>query len=187
MIADQAGTTVWRWDNTEPFGNSMPNDDPDGDGVPFVFDLRFPGQYFDRETNLAYNRYRDYDSAIGRYVQSDPIGLRAGLNLYVYVAGNPLTHVDPLGREASISGLVNWILAPNTTPNPDPGNPKPAFPEPGPACGTQCAQTYNDGVKKCINQCPVPLVAAGLCEFSWRFWLVNCVADCHRNNTSDSQ
>jgi len=43
MIADQAGLTVWKWDNTEPFGNSMPNDDPDGDGVPFVFDLRFPG------------------------------------------------------------------------------------------------------------------------------------------------
>jgi hypothetical protein len=47
MIAIQAGTTVWRWDNTEPFGAALPNDDPDGDSVPFVFNLRFPWQYFE--------------------------------------------------------------------------------------------------------------------------------------------
>src|SRR5882724_5312102 len=97
MIANQAGTTVWKWDNTEPFGNSMPNDDPDGDSVPFVFDLRFPGQYFDRETNLAYNWMRDYDPGIGRYVQSDPIGLRGGLNTYAYANSNPIRSVDPRG------------------------------------------------------------------------------------------
>ena len=76
MIANQAGTTVWRWDNQEPFGSDLPNDDPDGDSVPFVFNLRFPGQYFDRETNVAYNYFRDYDPAIGRYVESDPVELR---------------------------------------------------------------------------------------------------------------
>ena len=53
MIADQAGNTVWRWDNQEPFGSDLPNDDPGSTGNPFVFNLRFPGQYFDRETNLA--------------------------------------------------------------------------------------------------------------------------------------
>jgi RHS repeat-associated protein len=37
-----------------------------------------PGQYFDKETNLHYNYYRDYDPAQGRYVESDPIGLQAG-------------------------------------------------------------------------------------------------------------
>jgi len=97
MIANQAGTTVWKWDNTEPFGNSMPSDDPDGDSVAFVFDLRFPGQYFDRETNLAYNWRRDYDASIGRYIESDPIGLDGGINTYAYVTDDPLRHIDPLG------------------------------------------------------------------------------------------
>jgi len=81
MIANQAGATVWRWDNTEPFGAALPNDDPDGDGVPFVFDLRFPGQYFDRETNLHYNMARDYSPETGRYVQADPIGIAGVLSI----------------------------------------------------------------------------------------------------------
>jgi len=104
MIANQAGTTVWKWDNTEPFGNSMPSDDPDGDSVAFVFDLRFPGQYFDRETNLAYNWMRDYDPAIGRYLESDPIGLKGGLNTYAYVRLDPLGRVDPTGLDTPGGG-----------------------------------------------------------------------------------
>jgi RHS repeat-associated protein len=74
LIQDQAGNTVWRWDQGEPFGNDMPNNNPSGAGA-FDFPLRFPGQYFDRETNLAYNYFRNYDSMIGRYVESDPIGV----------------------------------------------------------------------------------------------------------------
>jgi RHS repeat-associated protein len=97
MIADQAGNTVWRWDNQEPFGSDLPNDDPDSTGSPFVFNLRFPGQYFDRETNLAYNMMRDYDSSIGRYVESDPVGLVAGLNTYAYADDAPLLTIDPAG------------------------------------------------------------------------------------------
>jgi inhibitor of cysteine peptidase len=73
MIADAAGMTVWKWDQQEPFGSTPPNDNPSGLGA-FDFPLRFPGQYFDRETGLAYNVFRDYDSAIGRYIQVDPIG-----------------------------------------------------------------------------------------------------------------
>ena len=59
---------------------------------------RFPGQYFDPETGLHYNYLRDYDPTVGRYVQSDPLGLSAGdLNLYRYVENAPLTFIDPFG------------------------------------------------------------------------------------------
>jgi len=96
LIADQAGNTVWRNDNTEPFGDSVPNDNPSGLGT-FDFPLRFPGQYFDRETDLFYNYHRNYSSRIARYVEADPIGIRGALNVYSYVGGQPLTGADPLG------------------------------------------------------------------------------------------
>ena len=97
MIANQAGTAVWRWDQGEPFGSDVPNGDPNSTGVVFDFPLRFPGQYFDRETNLAYNNFRDYDPGIGRYVESDPIGLLGGENTYAYVDNNPIGSTDPMG------------------------------------------------------------------------------------------
>lgn len=58
--------------------------------------LRFPGHYFDAETGLHYNRFRYYSPELGRYLQSDPIGLAGGLNVYAYPA-NPLARVDLLG------------------------------------------------------------------------------------------
>ena len=58
--------------------------------------LRYQGQYLDRETGLHYNTFRYYDPDTGRFTQSDPIGLDGGFNLYVYVK-SPLTYIDPLG------------------------------------------------------------------------------------------
>ncbi|HGY4645178.1 TPA: RHS repeat-associated core domain-containing protein, partial [Providencia stuartii] len=58
--------------------------------------LRFQGQYFDKETGLHYNTFRYYAPDLGRFTQQDPIGLAGGLNLYQY-APNPLTWVDPWG------------------------------------------------------------------------------------------
>jgi len=88
---------VWEWKNDDAFGNNAPNEDPSATGTAFKYNLRFPGQYFDSETNTNYNYFRDYDPALGRYVQTDPIGQLGGLNLYSYVRSNPISLIDPLG------------------------------------------------------------------------------------------
>jgi RHS repeat-associated protein len=69
---------VWAWE-PEAFGNTLPNGNPSNLGN-FTYNLRFPGQYHAQETGLYYNYYRDYDPGNGRYAESDPIGLAAGVN-----------------------------------------------------------------------------------------------------------
>ncbi|AWV07278.1 RHS repeat-associated core domain-containing protein [Marilutibacter maris] len=101
---------IWTLDlATEPFGNTAPNVDPDGDGTTFVYDLRFPGQRYDAASGLYYNYFRDYDPVVGRYTQSDPIGLAGGMNTYGYVGGNPLMAFDLLGlADQSSPWSVGW-------------------------------------------------------------------------------
>ena len=89
-ISDNADAVVWRWDS-EAFGTKA------AIGTTLTYNLRFPGQYYDRSTGLHYNGFRDYDPAIGRYIESDLIGLAGGVNTYGYVENNPLSYVDPLG------------------------------------------------------------------------------------------
>jgi RHS repeat-associated protein len=91
---------IWSWTlNSEAFGNTAPNTDPDADGTAFVFDLRFPGQRHDQASGLSYNYFRDYEAATGRYTQSDPIGLAGGISTYGYVAGNPFSLLDRKGLD----------------------------------------------------------------------------------------
>jgi len=95
---------VWRWDQQEPFGDSAPNEDPDGDSVAFSFSMRFPGQYADAESGLHYNYFRDYDPGLGRFGESDPVGLEGDLNTYAYVGASPLRYVDLFGLQVAPPG-----------------------------------------------------------------------------------
>ena len=114
VVVDRSDNLRWRW-MAEPFGTTAPENNPSGRGA-FTFNLRFPGQFADAESGLNYNYFRDYDSSIGRYVQSDPIGLDGGINTFLYVGGNPVSAADPLGL-LSYEGrqlLKRWGFLPKT-------------------------------------------------------------------------
>ncbi len=115
-MTDANRTVVWKVE-TDPFGNEI------GTPVKTVENnLRFPGQYFDAESGLHYNYFRDYDPKTGRYIQPDPIGVKGltrhlamsrilkgkvsgkypflskgGLNLYIYTENNPVNMTDVYG------------------------------------------------------------------------------------------
>jgi RHS repeat-associated protein len=109
----------WSWDPS-PFGDgALANDNPAALGS-FKYNLRFPGQYFDSEANLYYNYFRDYDPAVGRYVESDPSGLLGGINTFAYVGSDPLSDSDPTG-----------LAPPRSHPN-SPGVGIPPLIQPGP-------------------------------------------------------
>ncbi|WP_082938786.1 RHS repeat domain-containing protein [Mitsuaria sp. 7] len=95
VIVNAAGDVRWRW-IAEPFGTTAAETIPNS-LENLVVNLRFPGQYFDKESGLSYNYFRDYDSTLGRYTQSDPIGLAGGLNTFSYVSGRPTQLSDQLG------------------------------------------------------------------------------------------
>jgi RHS repeat-associated protein len=95
LVTDTSSNIRWRWDS-DPFGTTPPNQNPAGLGT-FEYNLRFPGQQYDAVVGLHYNYFRDYDPAIGRYAESDPIGLLGGMNTYAYANSNPVRVADPLG------------------------------------------------------------------------------------------
>ncbi|WP_275249823.1 phospholipase A2, partial [Vandammella animalimorsus] len=75
--------------------------------------IRFPGQYYDQETGTHYNFHRDYDPSTGRYLQSDPIGLDGGINVYLYANGSPTLYMDHLGLETCGSGWNEKLVPDN--------------------------------------------------------------------------
>src|SRR5476651_1290935 len=96
VVNSQDNSLLWSWFQTDPFGRVEPNNNPQGLGV-YDFDMRLPGQAHDNETGLDHNNARDYDPAIGRYIQPDPIGLFNGVNDYSYAHNQSLTNYDSLG------------------------------------------------------------------------------------------
>lgn len=79
---------MWTW-FSDPFGTGAANSNPSGSGA-FSFNLRFPGQVFDGQVGLHSNGFRDSDPAVGRYIESDLIGLSGGINTFAYVRSSPV-------------------------------------------------------------------------------------------------
>lgn len=105
VITNATGTPVWQWAyQANPLGEQQPTGS-------LTYNLRFPGQYYDAESGVVYNVNRDYVPSLGRYLESDPMGLQASLSTYGYVNANPLNNVDPLG-------LAGGAPSPVGTPSP---------------------------------------------------------------------
>ena len=113
MHAD--GTLLWQWP-LSAFGETPPTiaqrrfatvAPVEGE---FEFNLRYPGQYFDKESELHYNGFRTYDPKTGQYTQPDPIGLAGGWNRFNYVGSNALAFSDPNGLAAQAVAPVAMAL-----------------------------------------------------------------------------
>jgi RHS repeat-associated protein len=144
-ITNASVNVVWYWDH-DPFGNGQPTGS-------FSYALRFPGQFYDQNAKLHYNYFRDYDPNTGRYIESDPIGLRSGINTYAYVGGNPIKWVDAKGQESSSTdnGIPNNVV-PNASV-PGPNGPIPiTVPIPNVDHAIQgAANTLSEDARKAIN------------------------------------
>lgn len=110
VIRPANDAAIWEWQTKgEPFGNSLPQQDVDGDGNLFILDFRMPGQHADDVSQLSHNGLREYDPTTGRFTQSDLTGLADGPSTYAYAQSDPL-------RKYDLSGLATatmpWVSAP---------------------------------------------------------------------------
>jgi RHS repeat-associated protein len=98
IMTDATKATVWAA-SYKPWG------EPVSISGTRALNLRFPGQYFQIETNLAYNWHRHYDTTTGRYTQPDPLGFVDGPSIYAYAANSPFMKTDPTGESATVAVL----------------------------------------------------------------------------------
>ena len=107
-LVDINGDITWRAEFDE-WGNVWREDNPNN----LHQLIRLPGQQWDEETGLYYNRHRYYDPAQGCYITQDPIGLVGGWNLYQYPL-NPVQNIDPHGLFAFAIPVIlegiNWLF-----------------------------------------------------------------------------
>ncbi|MGH8158505.1 MAG: RHS repeat domain-containing protein [Rhodanobacter sp.] len=89
VVTDPSHNIVWQAQNLA-FSQNITT-------ASITLNLGFPGQYYDAETAAWNNGFRDYKATLGRYVESDPLGLAGGVNTYAYAGSNPLDGVDPMG------------------------------------------------------------------------------------------
>lgn len=94
QVLDKNNELVWQLTPTD-FGGIVNQELQSKTG--YTLNLRFSGQYEDKETGLYYNHHRYYDPTTGRYITPDPLGLAGGENLYTYVGNSPIHYNDPVG------------------------------------------------------------------------------------------
>lgn len=106
LVTDAMKAPVWSavW---KPFGEAQ------SIAGPLSLDARFPGQWYQIETGLAYNWHRHYDAATGRYTQPDPLGFVDGPGVYAYALSNPISLFDPSGAQARGRGGRSGAFEPS--------------------------------------------------------------------------
>lgn len=108
-MTDTSQSVVWRahnfaFDRVVTINSSVP------------LNLGFPGQYYDAESGIWNNGFRDYSGSLGRYLESDPTGLEGGVNTYAYADSDPISNIDLTGLSCfSLNPFVNYI-SPNDGP-----------------------------------------------------------------------
>ncbi|EQB4819368.1 RHS repeat-associated core domain-containing protein, partial [Citrobacter amalonaticus] len=158
-LIDVNGAIAWRAEFDE-WGNVLREDNPHN----LEQLIRLPGQQWDKETGLYYNRHRYYDSAQGRYITQDPIGLAGGRNLYQYPL-NPVTKIDPLGlfqmchRDLLLPipyarhCYVKFDDGSTSSYDPKGVNPDPDPHQEGTVCTEPKQPALDDCIKKAMDQC----------------------------------
>lgn len=134
-LINSRGEAVWRAEYDE-WGNQLMEDNPNN----LQQLIRLPGQQYDKETGLCYNRYRYYDPLQKRYITQDPIGLKGGWNLYKYPL-NPMQGIDPLGLDEVDEGeIFSEFFSDPMPPNDSETAPKSTRPDGQPwgyGCGSE--------------------------------------------------